>query len=127
MKKLILFLAVVFTSITTFSQADINTNYSYSGWWNPSKNNFEWEDKTSTSIKFTFRGDTIYSSDKGISFYKVIKLYPTDSTERFKIIKSECKDEKGIFCSFSIKIYSDSDKYVIIMYEKLCYIYHIDD
>jgi len=127
MKKLIFILSVILISTNTFSQSDIHTNYSYMGWWNSSKNDFEFGDKEFTNAKFTFKGDMIYSSDKEISYYKVLRSPTTDTTEKYKMIKSECKDEKGIFCSFNIKIYSDGEKYVIIMYENVCFIYHIDE
>ena len=78
------------------------------------------------NVTFNFTDSIVYTSDANNSFYKVLKLYPTDSTEKYKLIHSDCVDNGNRNCTFNIKMYFDGDQYIIIEYESVCYIYHID-
>jgi hypothetical protein len=102
MKKTILTLLLVITSIITFSQTQIPTYKNAVGYWNKVTQKYDYQEWVYSDIVFTFYEKYVSVNDNNHSIYRILEDEPVYENENVKINSSKCLDETNRECTVGI-------------------------
>lgn len=127
MKRLIILLIVVLTTINSYAQeTEIVTYKNMLGRKNFYTDNFFFESPVYSTIVFYLTSSYIRANDKSRSLYRMVsERFDLDKPD-FKSYSWKCLDENNNDCTFTLMTMKDSNVRIInIMYENVSYVYYI--
>ena len=129
MKRIILMLAFVISTICTFAQdpVKVNTYKNRYGAWSTERGHYVFEDYNYTTITFSFYDEYISVNDMPHSIYRITEyLAPTDIAG-VKVTKVKCLDEQNRICLIFLSSSSDlTDCFIRIYYNEFSLQYMIN-
>ena len=128
MKKIILTLVLVVSTLISISQTVIPTYKNSIGYWNNQTKKYDFEEWTSSDITFTFYETYITADDAGHSIYRIIKELPKFENDRTIINSDKCLDENNRECEVGImQVKGDEEQTNIgVIYDGKMFMYLID-
>ena len=129
MKKTILTLLLVISSVITFSQTKIPTYKNAVGYWNKVTQKYDFEEWVFADIVFTFYDDYVSVNDKKRSIYRIVSDEPLFESETVKINSSNCLDEENRECKVGIMQVKGDDEQTnigVIYEDNKLFMYMID-
>jgi uncharacterized protein YprB with RNaseH-like and TPR domain len=128
MKKTILILVLVLSSILSISQTVIPTYKNAVGYWNESTKQYDFEDYVYAKITFTFYDTYITVTDQGNSVYRIIKDLPKFENDNVIVNSAQCLDETNKECQVGIMQVKGNDEQtnIGVIYNGKMFMYILD-
>lgn len=122
--KLKFCILIMFFGFNVFSQNKqiVKTIANQRGFYNEEKQNFKADPIRYWEINIQITKDSIEFDDFSNSIYKVIEKIETNDDELLETYF--CKDQKNVFCYFSICLDENKNKYYTIDYNNVTYFYY---
>ena len=129
MKKIILILSLVLTSICGFSQTPVQllTYKNQVCWIDKNSNEFSYEKYVYSTLTFSFYNDYISVNDENHSIYRIVEDLPIDKSNEKEMTRAICYDEKNRKCVVSlINFKNKQSSSITIMYNDRMFVYVVD-
>jgi hypothetical protein len=124
-KTILLIVTLIALAIAAYSQKSVVARYSKYGERNEQDSFIFKKDYTYSGITFTMQDSTITANDEAHSVYKIKggEEIQNEGDKKFK--EYICIDEQGKDCHFTILMYDNGEKYIILAYVDWAIIYKI--
>ena len=119
MKKLILLIAFIIATLVLNAQEIVQSYALDVGSWNSYTDSWDWEIRKKCNVRFILQGDIILANDEAESTYYTYETLHADDEKA----SWNAYDEERRKCIVSMVYRSDYEKYLIVMYNDVCYRY----
>jgi hypothetical protein len=125
MKKLLLFIFLLVSTVSVIAQTKIQTYKNQTGRWIPAINDYSFEYPDYQSITFTFYENVILTNDNAKSVYRIAGESIKKTDKDYKTLSFVCLDEQNRSCYFTLMTHFKTNSIVIsIIYNNAVLIYY---